>query len=458
MSRTTIIILLRYSYKKLICAFVYLTLTLLVSGQSTDPKEFLSNKLSNEGLTIGDKVPDFIIDNIVNYTTKKSKVSQFQNKLLILDFMTTSCKGCIELLPKLDALQVQFEGKAQIMMVTPEKAERVNNFLQKNKLGKQTKLPFATSDSTFNKYFPHEYISHIAWVYKGIVVAITKSQYIKANNIQTILDGTAVNWPVKKDVKDYDYSSPLFIHNEDNIPYSSLPVTNFYSGFSTYMAGIPSKNSYHAPRKSNYIPDSVKKIERFFMINSSIIGMYLRALNVGHTISKSKMILEVKDKDKVIYDSSRNYRDVWRQEYMYCYEIIFPFGIPENKKVEKIRNDLNYYLGMDGRIETRKIKCLILTKATPGDSVLKATFIRYYKPDGTLVQNTSIAAVLYRLNNSFDVYPALDETGYMERMYMQLDPDVFSDINKLRLELKKYGLELKEAERQIEMFVLTEKN
>ena len=93
---------------------------------------FLKSDAQIKPLTIGDKVPDVTIKNIYNYPALQSNLSAFNNKLLILDFMATTCTGCIKLLPHLDSLQKEFGDQIQIFLISYEKRERVINFIKKN--------------------------------------------------------------------------------------------------------------------------------------------------------------------------------------------------------------------------------------------------------------------------------------------------------------------------------------
>jgi len=55
-------------------------------------------------LSIGEKVPDAALNNLVNYKTSSAKLSDFKGKLVILDFMHTSCRSCLLNLLRFDSL------------------------------------------------------------------------------------------------------------------------------------------------------------------------------------------------------------------------------------------------------------------------------------------------------------------------------------------------------------------
>jgi thiol-disulfide isomerase/thioredoxin len=410
-----------------------------------------------EGIGIGEKCPDIQIRNIINYKSSSTTISAFKGKLIILDFMATSCISCIEALPKLDSLQKKFADQIQVLVVTYEKIERVRNFLEKNKIGKNIQLPFVAEDSILKANFPHEFISHVVWMDReGIVKAITGTQYLKAENIETVLGGVAINWPVKKEVAIYDYNQPLVVLNENNIPPFSLPANNFYSSFTAYMPGVTRRSPYDIRRKSEYLLDSVNQTERIYMINFPIIHLYLKACNQSLDFPSSRMILNIKDVSRLIFDPSKDYRDVWNQNNTYCYEAVFPANTVDEDRKKKIRADLNFYLGFNGRTEARKVKCLILYKRFENSGLLNSSVDN--SVSSTKERVTSISGLVYQLNHILYNHPIIDETGYREKKYLKLSENSISDINLLRRELKKYGLELKEEERIIEMFIITQSN
>jgi thiol-disulfide isomerase/thioredoxin len=408
-----------------------------------------------DGIGVGQKCPDVKINNIINYHTSSSSIAAYQGKLIILDFMATGCISCIEALPKLDSLQKEFAGQLQVFIVTYEKMERVKHFLEKTMIGKKINLPFVTDDSLLKSYFPHEFISHVVWLDKeSIVKAITGTQYLKEKNIEAILSGAVIDWPVKREPVEYDYNQTLVALNQNNIPLSSLPTFAFYSGLTGNMPGVIQKVSYDRRRKSEFILDSINQRERFYIINFPILNLYLKTFGQSFEFPTSRMILEVKNLDRFVYDPNKDYLDVWKQNNTYCYEALFPLNLSIEKKREKIRTDLNILLRLNARMEKRRLLCLILVRTDSSNRLLKAsnTFQSKYEKQFTI----TISGFIYKLNHTRYRYPVLDETGIMSDMYMQLNEDDFSDIFKLKKAIKKYGLDLKEEEREVEMFVLTE--
>lgn len=398
-----------------------------------------------QGLTVGDSCPDLPINNILNHTSTSAKVSDYGDKLLILDFMNTSCSSCIKVLPRFDSLQQQYCDQIQILLVTTDKPERVKSFLQKNKIGNKLNLPFVLEDSLLKKHFPHEYISHEVWILKGVVKAITSTEYVKAENIQTLLRGNAINWPIKRDVKDYDYNQPLFTLDQTVIPEFSIPASKYYSSFTSYMDNVP--------RKSRTVVDSISKTVRVYMINASILEMYLKAFDLQVTFPKSKMIIDVRDPNLLSYKPGALPKQEWKQENTYCYEGIFPQAISSALRKEKIRNDLNFYFNLNGRKEIRQVECLILVKEGEGTKPYK-TFINSKAASNE--NFTSAWSIVHKLNFSFYNKPVFDESGLPDSKYLFIHKESYSDLDKLKKELQQYGLNLIAEKREVEMFVLTQ--
>jgi thiol-disulfide isomerase/thioredoxin len=411
-------------------------------------------------ITVGQTVPDMSFGKVFNYEKNANRLYDLKGKLVILDFMSTGCLSCIESLPKFDSLQKQYYDQLQIFIVTPDKEERIRNFLTKSKFGKGVQLPIIAEDSSFAKLFPHQYISHIVWIGKDETVkAITKKEYVKKQNIQMLLDDKKVNWPIKRDVTDYDNSHPLFTLDENNIPFFSFPTKDYYSVFTSYMPGIPRVRTYNSKTKSEYIPDSVNQTERIAFINFPILFLYLKACNQKLNFPQSRMIFEIRDTQRLVYNKEAAYKTVWDQNNTYCYEAVFPVNISIWKRNEKICSDLNLYLNMNGRMETRKVKCLVLVRNGGSDALLKKTLrkvSKVEKEDENIARQISISDVVFSLNHTLYNPPVFDETGYKDKQYLELSLKQLSDIELAKVVLERYGLKFKEEEREVEMFVLTE--
>ena len=86
-------------------------------------------------------------------------------------------------------------------------------------------------------------------------------------------------------------------------------------------------------------------------------------------------------------------------------------------------------------------------------------FIKIYcnfcSPGHKFIRNLPLSVLMHRMNTEAALPPVLDETNYNEPVDISFTVDV-TDIAQLRKELNAYGLDLIEAERAVEYFVLTD--
>lgn len=141
-------------------------------------------------LTVGDRLPDLPVKNIINYEDCAVSLSSFGNKILILDFWNIHCTSCIRMFPLEDSLQAMFPNDVQFILITRDSKERVSGFLSKYNSShkKPLALPVVFDDSAFRKLFRFFYIPHYVWIApNGTILAQTEDSFINAENIANTL-------------------------------------------------------------------------------------------------------------------------------------------------------------------------------------------------------------------------------------------------------------------------------
>lgn len=172
--------------KKLLCFIGAAMLLLNSSGQNFE--------FSVGRLYIDSKLPNLNLGTLINYKDSTAFLSDFHNKIIILDFWFTSCGACIAQFPKEDSLQKQFSDEIQIIPVAFESREVVESFLEKwSKLNHTTlSLPFIVRDSLLNTFFENIYFPHYIWIAQDRrIIAHTSEYFLTAENIQAMLRETA---------------------------------------------------------------------------------------------------------------------------------------------------------------------------------------------------------------------------------------------------------------------------
>lgn len=410
-----------------------------------------------KSLNIGDKVPDLAINNIINFPRSTARFSDFRNRLVLIDFWGTTCSSCILALPKIDTLQKVFGDKIQVLTVTGyDSKEQVIKTLQRLPRTRNLQLPVVLNNTELKKLFPHELVSHVIWIDgQGIVKAITGTEYITAANIQQVLDGKLVNWPVKTDRVGFEYDKPLLQFNHGTAP----PPFLYYSALMGHLAGIDATDVTGI--------DSTNKTITRNHFNMTLLQLCDGSLNGQGTgyIDPKKLILQVKDPGR--YVAFNEYQAIWRQQNTYCYSITLPLSLPEEETRKIIRNDLTHWLQVKGitvKKEVRTMPCLVLVRTKKDDGLLqsKGGDPVYTLTDPGSVKrltNTLFSALIFHLNEETPGIPwVVDETGIPGEMKVDMTFNLgsFQDLDAVRSSLQPYGLDLLKAERPLEMYVITE--
>ncbi|MBN8668692.1 MAG: TlpA family protein disulfide reductase [Chitinophagales bacterium] len=401
-------------------------------------------------LKIGDKVPDILFGNILNYKTKKAKLSDFKGKLIILDMWSTICASCIEAFPEMEKLQSDFNGKIQILLVNPhdpkfDSEEKIKSVLEKTKTrtGFYPKLPIPIHDSILNAYFPHQSVPHQVWIDKnGKVLVITDLKNTTRENIIFALNGEKLSIPVKDDWA-YDKEKPLFVDGNGG----DFDAFLFRSIFTEYNKEI---NSCEGVRK-----DINGNITGMYMINKPLWYMLVVAYSdLMKGFLTNRIIIDVKnDPDKVARKSDTR--------YMYCYDLVTPPTPPNLFDQNRyLKEDIKRYFKVGVYKESRKLKSLIVTTT---DQIIKSYSkqkMEFYVDKGTIkkvIHNYSIGNIIKFLSAYFNK-PLIDETGLSDQLIDITFPDnfEFADSDGLLKVLEKSGFCIWEEEREMEVLIITD--
>ncbi|MEJ7820693.1 MAG: TlpA disulfide reductase family protein [Chitinophagaceae bacterium] len=405
-------------------------------------------------LSIGDTLPNIPIIFSKASTLKTSLTNNLQRKLIVLDFWNIWCGSCIAAMPKMNALQKQFGDEVQVILITKNNAEEVDNLFDRIKVAKPD-LPMIIGDTMFNLLFPHEGEPLHVWIDESKVIRhITDGHNATSENFIQFLKQVPLKLPLRSELVNFDPSRSLLVEAAGRLSYNAKQYSLFLDGLSN-LTGL----NYWSLTK-----DSSENSILFKCINRSALSLFGMAYNK-----------ELYGFDVNLFDRDRNNRIVsplslhpiydsilvneWNAENLYTYELKME-NVTEDQFYEAMQEDLKRYLPFKVKIERKKTKCLVLIK---NDKVLirktvhpnlpsKAEFTK----EGFCMINASISSLLKPLLyiNHMIVLPIIDETHYDECVDMCLPSKLF-DLPKLRESLYNYGFDLIEAEREIKMLVIT---
>lgn len=423
-------------------------------GSNAIGQNKLNEQQQSTELSVGDSVPDVLIRNIVNYKKRKVYLSDFKDKIVILDFLATSCSGCIQKLPLLDSLQNKYGNRIQILPVTFEPDSNVYKMLHSNNKLKNSRLPFVTNDKVLSKYFKHILIPHIAWIAKGKVVAITQSEYVTGHNIEAVIAGKSATWSIKKDLFNVKTNSPL-VELKQEIPKSIF----LYSALIPFIDGLAPANGLQI--------DSNNRTIRYYGVNNNILTLYASTLATGELSNSIPLFykqieLLVKDSSRYVFDANKMYLDEWERKNCYSYDAIFPITYTINEIKGKVREYLNTFLNLQCTVGEVKTKCIVLSASSSTKDKLSTKGGKkniHFSDTGEkqFVINTGISDIVSALNWQPLLPLLIDSTGIDYKMDLELGAFRISDEKSLMEAFEQNGIKATIQYKNIKKLILQEK-
>ncbi len=418
-----------------------------------------------QSLTVGDKVPDLVLNNVVNYTSPRLELSDFRGKLMIIDFWASWCMPCVAMLPICDSLQQEFKDSLQIVPVTQQDKATVAAFIQNIRHAKNISFFSIGGDTVLNTLFTHKEIPHYVWVdATGKVVAITGAHEINREAIRRYLKTGTIDAAVKTDsFRQVNEKQPLF-HVANNL------IEN--GGIQTEL--IPDNNLLYHSVLTGYIEgfgtETGGDTDRIVCKNNSVGGLYRYALSnydVRKLFLNSTVWKVTNPRALALTDSAafavttQAEATQWMKAHTFCYELKCPAATADKPAI--MLQDLNNYFGalygIQGKLETIDTKVLALTKlddkslyATKGIAE-KTTANQFH----LAIKDQPLSTLINFLGAQMDWLPPLtDETGYTGKADIELNCDL-TNLNEVNAALSVYGLVLKEKIEEREMIVIRDR-
>lgn len=393
-------------------------------------------------LKIGSQLPSFPKSKVVNYPNKVYDYKKSANKLLILDFFNTSCASCIENMPRLNKLKMQFKDQLDVVMVTYEDKQRMEKFYANNKFLKKNNvnLPTIVSDTLLKRYFPHQAVSHTVWIMNNEVKAISHPDFVNEENIQRLLDGKTISIPLKNDfaISEIEEKSET-IDSKGKSLIGSIQLTGYKNNLNS--TGL------------KYRYDSLQQMHVTYINNLDILGAFTAAWahikTPKYFLTKDRVVWEVANPDRYFYDKSKSLPyHAWAEQYAICYERKDCLEVSDTVRVQKVLDDLSDLLNLDVKWETRKRPCLIIANEGKAD---EKKIAEIPDNDSNLVEGAETLTGYLDFAGVFP--PVFDESKYTGIIKV---PNGY-DLEKLNARLSYYGLKIKESSRDMEVLVIRER-
>ncbi len=382
-------------------------------------------------LQIGDAIPEYLWHmplQVVNHPEGRETImlADYKGKLIILDFWGTFCGSCIGAMPKIHEVQKQFDGDMVVLPVSWSKPEATEETLKNHEKLKLLQLPSVVNAKQLIDVFPHGVVPHYAWIdQKGRVVATTATNDVSSDNIAKVLQGEKPDYAL---ITYIDMDKPLLFQMEN------LPNGAELQRYSVFIGGsMPSLIAGTRFRKSGDIVCGMA------LFNKSLFDMYL---SIARQTRREPLGKRFKLVDRI------------EDEGSYTLDFIVPIEKADSLFAEML-DYLNRYTGYNGQWVIRKQRCLSLFTISGSNQFINKI------PKKSIEQDKhNYKAHGYNINkfvtwlNTPEISGeliVLNETGYHGLVDITLGGP-FDDMDNVRKQLNKQGLDLVEVYRDVELF------
>ena len=404
-------------------------------------------QIPEEGLTVGNKVPDWWSDDVVNWHSNSVALSDFKNKLIIIDFWATWCGPCIAAMSNLESLQKKNSKILQIISVTTEDKSHVEAFMNKRK--GDADIPIVTEDTVLIQLFKHRIIPHFIWIDQHLIVrGITSENEINQENIDKMIEDKTFTLLTKSDMLHFDQMKPLFIDG------------NGGDGSDFLARSILTKPITGLSGRIKIDIDGNRNISRIQAVNCSIIGLFNDAysrMKYGG-VNMTRICL---NGAKALENNPINYDESWSKDKIFCYEFTMPKKIPDSVFFSYMLDDLNRYFEIKGKIVERTVNCWVLKRA---DKNIPVPLTHGGPPAfiNGIFKNVSMQRITEELNFFTKIEPVIDETGINVNVDMTLDIEfnwnVYPNISELQKKLSKYGISMTKGKHNYKILEIEDKH
>jgi thiol-disulfide isomerase/thioredoxin len=384
----------------------------------------ISSTSFSQIVKIGDAVPDYQFEKVLNYSKPNINLREAKGKILIIEFWGTWCGPCIPALEHLNELQQKFKEDILVVGISDDTEERLNNFLLKrpvtiplvadpmNKKDKFFKIPSVPMTFVTDK--------------TGKVIAITHPNELTESKIKDLI--------ANKKVELQTNMGKIFSEND---PFGVDLKTIF---------------SFIAKPMIDTIPTSA------ILLGSGVFEKRrLSTINMTTDFFIKKVFQ--KSDAKTIYLTDKK-QFAFKPENRFSYDII----VSEEEKADfykiaqqEISRRLKYKIYTE-----EKIVDVFVLKQIEGNNILKPSQSPYkiafpsdYKRFRFSMQGSEMKIFVDELEEIFSI-PIVDETGLKDKYDLTVDWAMGNKEERIK-ELQNIGLILEKTQRPVEMLVIADK-
>lgn len=429
---------------------VLITITLLLISSI-----FHNSYAQYKPLTIGDTIPELVLRNVYNHKTDTIKLSQLNGKTVIIDFWNTTCIPCLKAFPLIDSLQAVYSENVQFLAVSRKEMAETEVFFDTRPFVHRPSIPFITSDTILHSLFPHLGVPYYVWIDgQGVVRHLTRGDKLTEENLREVIVGRkdAIENALPTTVRETVVDS-LFERDVE---------------FLSYLLRYNTASNLHLvkPQSSHAVlySGSVKRLYQF---------LYSRLGNISFDpFQPQRTRLQVSDDMKYRAPTDKTQLSEWRKRYYYRYQCLLP-KTWEGNVFDVVKADFERYFPIRAFVSKEPVDCLVLRRTDDVDRLKTKGGLQTHTFYGQDIRQEKMDSVRHYLNGDFSLFsnsfgvrvehissmPFFDDTNYSGKVDISFPGDVLDNptIEGFRQALGKYGLELVNETRVLDVLVLSDR-
>jgi thiol-disulfide isomerase/thioredoxin len=434
-----------------------LVLGLLLGCNGTVSAQPSGSELAYTGfpLKIGDPVPDVAFDEVMNYSAAKARLSDFRGKLTILDFWASPCSGCISFFTHLQKIQDEFNGTLKIVLVDAQaskwhddqaKVARALESMEED-LGEKINMPVVLNSPQLYEAFPYTSIPHEVWIDSlGKVMAITDAYAVTRSNVQDVIAGRKVSFPVKTNIQGDPTKQTLLEMIKGAEISNGAPLLNtcVYKGYLSGLSGSGMRRD-DSGRLTGYYVFNEQLLEIYGAVFRETMGFY----------PFNEVVVEASHPERFSmtysFDSLEN-----AQSYSFD---VTTGPTTYDSMMRLSQGELNNIFHTRVFKARRRVRCLVLgfggNADTATDRVGKPLWVTDLKDSLIRVHNFPLQTFALNLNTGGVKLPVIWDSVYSGRVNCTL-PNDFSNKALLLNYLRNAGFAISEEYRELNVVVIAD--
>ncbi|RYZ53556.1 MAG: TlpA family protein disulfide reductase [Sphingobacteriales bacterium] len=416
--------------KKLVTAILILFLSLSVWAQ--------------EPATPGTYIGDLKISSTLFFPHKLESLKDLKGKAVLIDFWSSKCMSCFRAFPEMDALKSKFKDDLVFFYATPQPRKEVEDFFKRRPEFLKYNISFITDAGKLEKLFPHSSIPHFVWIGKdGKVKAITDHRPVNEQNLRKLVSAGTLSLPAKRSFAGFTGEAPFL---EESAFQAEVIRSSMISG---NVDGLPASKGF------TRLPNGVEKL---FALNQTLSSLYFYAYTPDHSMQFTEngrlLRLQLRDSTR-FFDMTEPARTPRR----FCFELIAQMDTPSRTNapmMRKMQRELDHHFGLRSKLRVVETDCYVVTK---GVGFKPAQNSKGSVEEGfgyvKMISAKPQLVTAYVKDNFISDVPLLIEGFTNERIDLTL-AEKYTDINVLRSDLLKAGLDISLKRRSVQMLFVTD--